>query len=179
MSHRTPKNAPPFLRLTLLKIESEQQSAQAQQNVFKLESLLSISCDIDDMSPELIPLISEQLLKEDHALDVSTSAILMKKGRHGFHICVLCECQQQFRVMARLLNHTTSFGCKVQNLERWSLEREIQKVDSPWGPVRVKVAKGTPSPKFHIEYEDVAKISREHQISQLHVVQTVQSLIKP
>lgn len=179
MSHRIPKNAPPFLRLTLLKLGNRSEPSQAQRDAFKLETLLNINCDIDDMSPELMPLICEQLLNEDKALDVSTSATLMKKGRHGFHVSVLCHSQQQFKVMERLLNHTSSFGCKVQNIERWSLERETRKIDSPWGPVRIKHAIGTPTPKYHIEYEDVAKICREHQVPQFHVLQTIQSHINP
>jgi uncharacterized protein (DUF111 family) len=59
------------------------------------------------------------------------------------------------------------------------LDRSTTTIKTQWGDIRVKVAIGTEHPKFHLEYEDVALLAREHQVPYDVIAQAVyQQLLK-
>lgn len=169
LSHRVPKQAPPFLRMSLLENESI--------GSHERECLMLISTNIDDMNPEYLPHITEMLFDKG-ALDVYSSHISMKKGRVGVELKVLCHPSLEKEMTDLLLLKTTTFGVRKQFVQRDSLKREFIQVETPWGKVRVKV--GTHSSgdlKHHIEYEDIKQISNLHNLAWQTVLSKVQSLI--
>lgn len=123
------------------------------------QRLVSLSCNLDDMTPEAIGFAQERLW-EAGALDVYTTSIYMKKNRPGVMLTCLCGPEQASELTHQLLRHTTTLGVRREDLTRTVLPRRMQTVHTPCGPVRVKVSAGKRKP----EYEDLARIARAQGI---------------
>src|SRR5262249_23922253 len=99
------------------------------------------------------------------ALDVFAMPVQMKKGRPGVQLTVLCAAENADSLETMLFAEATTFGVRRSACRRRKLARESQWVPSRWGPGVSKVGRHegkvvTASP----EYEDCAKIAREHGI---------------
>jgi len=116
-----------------------------------------IETNIDDMSPELVGHLTEQLL-ELGVLDVFTTPVSMKKGRPGILVTVLVDDRLEDKAQELLFNETTTFGVRSYEVERKTLERRTVKVMTPFGDVRVKVGlAGDRVCSVSPEYEDCRK----------------------
>jgi len=123
-----------------------------------------LSCNVDDMTAEEIGFAVEMLFKGG-ARDVYSIPIGMKKGRPGTLIQVICSVDDADRLAAELIRHTTTIGVRKADMGRYILERETETVRTPFGPVRVKKASGYGVDRQKYEYEDLAEIAREQDIS--------------
>ena len=65
----------------------------------------------------------------------------MKKNRPGTLLTVLCEVADVDRVADLILAHTTSFGVRIQEVQRRKLDREIVTVRTPAGEISVKIGR--------------------------------------
>ena len=126
--------------------------------------LLELQCYLDDMSGEEIGFAMERLL-EAGALDVWTTAIGMKKNRPGVMLSVLCRREQHDALLGCLFRHTTTLGVRELLCPRHSLGRSFREAETPWGAVRVKQAEGWNVRREKPEYEDLARIARENDLS--------------
>ena len=102
------------------------------------ESLVVIETNIDDMNPELYEPVQRHLF-DAGALDVWTTAIAMKKSRPGTLLQVLAAPAKESRLCALVLRETTTLGVRVYPVRRHVAERNVETIDTPYGPVRVKV----------------------------------------
>lgn len=144
-------NRPNALRIVL---------ADAMESALDTEPLVWLATDLDDMSAEHVASASERL-RELGALDVTTTAVQMKKGRMGVRLEVLTRPALARRLEDELFATTTTLGVRRTSVERRALRREQRTVDVLGHTVRVKVAtlpdggqRGKP------EYEDVQVVSR-------------------
>lgn len=128
------------------------------------EEIAELICNIDDMTPEAIA-FAQQLLMAEGALDVYTIPIGMKKGRPGILFTCMCRQSQIEKFISLIFKHTTTLGLRETVSRRHSLKREEQVVETPYGPVRTKKASGYGVARVKAEYEDMAKIARENQLS--------------
>lgn len=104
------------------------------------ERLWEVSANIDDMNPQLVPPLIEMLLRLG-ANDAWTVSATMKKGRPGIVLHALCDEQKRASVAQTILRETTTIGLRFQPVERTILDREIATVDTPHGPVEIKVGR--------------------------------------
>ena len=126
--------------------------------------LIALEANIDDMNPELYPYIIEKLL-DDGAIDAGLIPMVMKKGRPGAILHVLCEEGDRKSLSRIILKETTTFGLRYFPIERAMVEREIKKVKTKYGVVGVKVARYegdvvTVAP----EYSDCEKIAKRKKM---------------
>ena len=128
------------------------------------ERILSLACNLDDMTGEGIAFAMERLLAAG-ALDVYTLPIGMKKSRPGVMLCVLCREEQREDMVHLLLRHTTTLGVRETRHRRYTLSRSQDTVDSPWGPVARKLSQGWGVRRQKPEYEDLARIAREQNLT--------------
>jgi uncharacterized protein (TIGR00299 family) protein len=126
-SRETP-GSPNVLRL----IVGEEATAARGDRVVVLEA------EIDDMSPQLLAPVLERLLGAG-ALDAYYTPILMKKARPGTLVTVLSAPHRREPLEEILFRETTTLGVRRQEWDRTVLTRESRAVDTPYGPVRVKV----------------------------------------
>ncbi len=124
------------------------------------DEVSELTCHLDDMNPEDLPMVFERLMAAG-ALDVAAAPLIMKKGRPGLALTVLCPPALAEDMAALVLVQTTTLGLRLARLGRRILPREIFSLDSPWGPVRVKRARVGDGWRYHPEAEDVARICRE------------------
>ncbi len=133
--------APGMLRL----IEAEAQEFAGEVTVLRTT--------IDDMNPELYGWVTERLFKAG-ALDVFLTQIIMKKGRPGVLLTVLCESAARDALLEIVFRETTTLGVRVSREARSELERWTEKVDTAYGPMQVKRARlNDGSVKTSPEYE--------------------------
>ena len=123
-----------------------------------------LSTNIDDMNPEWLPPLLEQLMSAG-ALDAWMTPILMKKGRPAHTLSVLCESAAAERLRSSIYTHSTSLGVRQEQVARFSVARDLVRVATRWGDVRVKVAtlpggERRASPEF----ADCKQISERHHV---------------
>lgn len=123
-----------------------------------------LRCNLDDMTPEALAFACERL-EEAGALDVSVQPLMMKKGRSGQLLCVLCRREDADRLASLILCHTSAIGLRRFDCTRYTLQREIRTVDTALGPVRVKRSWGYGAEKEKYEYEDIAAAARANGLS--------------
>jgi len=130
-----------------------------------VEQLTVLSCNIDDMNPQWYePLM--KLLSEAAALDVWLTPVQMKKNRPGTKIEVLCRPDDSDNLRALLLRNTSTLGVRETSVARHSLPREVQTVQTEYGPVRVKIATlPDGSRKAAPEHDDCAARAEENHIT--------------
>ena len=122
------------------------------------DSVTELSCNVDDMNAEEISYAMTKLF-EGGALDVYTAPIGMKKGRPGTLIRVLCKIEDTEDIVKLIFKHTSTIGIRKAILDRYVLDRRIETIDSPCGPVRKKISTGYGITREKYEFDDVAKLA--------------------
>ena len=123
------------------------------------EAVTVLTCDVDDMSPEYLAAAAERARAEG-ALDATLLPTVMKKGRAGTRIEVLCRPADADRFEQLLLAETTSIGVRRVEMSRVALPRTEVVVDVLGHVARVKVAT-LPDGRSRAkpEFDDVQRIA--------------------
>lgn len=130
----------------------------------KKEQLVEMNCNLDDCTAEQIAFATEQLLARG-ALDAYTIAVGMKKSRPGILLSVLCRQSDQETMAELIFKYTSTLGIRVKPIERYTLERFVETVETALGPVRRKISAGYGVNREKWEYEDLARLARERKCS--------------
>ncbi len=133
------------------------------------ERVVELSCNLDDMSGEGIAFVCE-LLRENDALDVYTESIGMKKNRPGVKLVCMCRETDVDVLLPLILKHTTTWGVRKAEYERYTLDCSIKTVETEHGPVRIKTGEGYGITKSKPEYEDLAEIAKREKIALKEIV---------
>jgi len=123
-----------------------------------------LCCNLDDMTAEAVAFAQETLMAAG-ALDAYTVPIGMKKGRQGLQLWCMCREEQLETMKGLLFRHTTTWGMRSSRSQRFVLPRQIETVETPHGPIRIKYAEFDGIRKAKAEYEDLARIARETGMS--------------
>ena len=97
-----------------------------------------IDTNLDDTTPELIPYIIDSLLTAG-AYDAWVTPIVMKKGRPGFTLSVLCAPVKKWHMMEIMFRETTTLGLRVSSVERSIADRGWADVEVEGAIIRVKI----------------------------------------
>jgi uncharacterized protein (TIGR00299 family) protein len=125
------------------------------------ETLELLAADIDDMSGEYLASATE-LLREAGALDVTLLQTIMKKGRPGVRIEVLCRPEDAGRLEQLLLRESSTIGVRRTAVARMALARSEGSVEVFGHDVSVKtVHLPGGGERAKAEYEDVRRVARE------------------
>lgn len=141
------------------------------------ETVIELRCNIDDMSGEELGFCMERLL-EAGALDVWTQAIGMKKNRPAVMLCCLCHEEQKDALLRGIFENTSTLGVREEVMNRHSLVRYTQTLDTPLGTLRMKKAEGFGVSRQKIEYDDLAAIARREGISVREANEIAKKLIE-
>jgi pyridinium-3,5-bisthiocarboxylic acid mononucleotide nickel chelatase len=136
--------------------------------------VLLLECNLDDMTPEALGYALEQALMAG-ALDAWFTPVTMKKSRPAVVFSVLCRPEDGSALRRLLLHETTSLGVRWRRLQRETAERRGDQVLTPWGPVRrkLKILDGAVV-SIKPEYEDCARLAREHSVPLREVMSAAQ-----
>lgn len=128
------------------------------------EAVYRVEANIDDMSPELCEHAAE-VIAAAGALDVWWTPVAMKKSRPALLLSALAPPDALEPVLAAVLAETTSIGVRFDRVARRVLERALVTVDTPFGPIPVKVARqGDRALNAAPEYEACRAAARAHRV---------------
>jgi uncharacterized protein (DUF111 family) len=93
---------------------------------------------LDDLSPQVTAYVAEAALAKG-ALDVMLTPVIMKKGRPGTLLTVLCNPADSAALEQLILTETSTLGIRIRQDRRSCLDRTHTSVSTPYGNIRVKV----------------------------------------
>lgn len=128
------------------------------------DTVIGLSCNVDDMTGEEIGFAIERLLAYG-AKDAYTVPIGMKKNRPGVMLSVICAEQDLDEMVRTIFRYTTTIGIRKTVYERYVLTRRQEGVDTGCGPVRMKISQGYGVERVKPEYDDLERIAKERGIS--------------
>ncbi|MEX0331601.1 MAG: nickel pincer cofactor biosynthesis protein LarC [Puniceicoccaceae bacterium] len=127
--------------------------------------VIELATNLDDMSPEHVAFLVEELLKAG-ALDVWQTPATFKKGRMGCVLSILIQPGDRESITTILLEHSTTLGVRWRSWNRTILDREISEKETPLGKVRVKSAfLDGRLIRSKVEFDDLSRIARENNLS--------------
>lgn len=124
---RNPKGFPNALRLSVGEAEGG-----------RSEPVTVLETALDDLSPQVIAWVAESLLAAG-ALDVMLTPVVMKKGRPGTLLTVLCDAAKSESLTQMILRETSTLGVRMRQDRRRCLDRRHVHVQTAYGEIRVKV----------------------------------------
>ncbi len=131
-----------------------------------------LEAQVDDATGQALAFALEQVF-EAGALDAFIVPIIMKKGRPGQLLTVLCRQADVAVLESAIFAHTPTLGVRRRESRRTKLSRRRVAVETPYGTVHVKVAcRGEDTTKAWPEYEDCAAQARAHGVTLSEVQQT-------
>ncbi|QNI30302.1 nickel pincer cofactor biosynthesis protein LarC [Alloacidobacterium dinghuense] len=164
---RNPKDFPNVLRLSIGDSTGARKTSGERVSV--------LECAVDDATPQLLAHTMERVLEEG-ALDVMCAPVVMKKGRMGSLLTVLCRPDRREALEELLLRETTTLGLRVREEDRVILTRRFVEVETAYGAIRVKIgSRNGEDLNWMPEYEDCARAAREHGVPLKQVMQSVLS----
>ena len=125
------------------------------------DEVVLLECNLDDTTGEALGYVQGRLL-EAGALDAWFAPIYMKKSRPAVLLATLATPERAPELADIILRETTTLGVRWRRMGRYVAGRTMETVETPWGPVRVKVKRlggerlgGAP------EYDDCARLARD------------------
>ncbi len=128
------------------------------------DRVLELSCNVDDMTAEDLGFAMEVLLAAG-ALEVYTVPVGMKKSRPGTILSMLCREADRERLLQLMFRQTSTIGVRETICRRYTLTRHFERVETSYGEVQKKVSSGYGVTREKYEYEDLARIAREQNLS--------------
>jgi uncharacterized protein (TIGR00299 family) protein len=119
-----------------------------------------IETNVDDVTPEILATTIEKLL-ELGAEDAWITPIIMKKGRPGQEIKVLCSGGHLQSLQDLLLVSTGSLGCRIIQVDKIELARTFETITLHGETVNIKVGPYGSKP----EQKDLQRIAEKTNIS--------------
>ena len=125
------------------------------------DEVVELVCAMDDTTPEAAAFASE-ILFENGALDVYKTPIVMKKGRLGFELRCLARPEDAEKMAGLIFKHTTTIGLREYKTKRRVLKRATHTAKNG---VSVKTSEGYGVRKSKPEFDDLARVAIENEIS--------------
>jgi uncharacterized protein (TIGR00299 family) protein len=152
---RNPKDFPNVLRLAV----GETSDAKDLQTISVIETAL------DDLSPQVIAYVAEQILAAG-ALDVMLTPVVMKKGRPGTLLTVLTTPEKSGELAGLILRETTTLGVRIREEKRVCLERKHIPMATEFGEIRMKIGfSGADEWNAAPEFEDCKAAASHHGVA--------------
>jgi uncharacterized protein (TIGR00299 family) protein len=133
---RDPKGFPNVLRLSVGEASAASQAGHGHPH--DAETVTVLETALDDLSPQVLAHVAEIALQRG-ALDVMLTPVIMKKGRPGTLLTVLCNPGERAALERLLLTETSTLGIRVREDKRSCLDRTFTTVQTAYGPVKMKI----------------------------------------
>ena len=165
----------PAMRIERIGYGAGTRDLETQANILRLivgqtddtvdsDQVWMLETNLDDVSGEVIGHTTGRLM-DAGALDVYTTAIQMKKNRPAVMLSVICQTDDVFRLEEIIFQETTTLGIRRWPANRHKLHREACEVETPWGPVAGKLARGAGGAvRFSPEYDACRRVAAERQV---------------
>ncbi len=122
-----------------------------------------LESNVDDCPGEQLGFAQERLM-EAGALDACFLPAFMKKSRPAYLLQVICRKEDIQRLENVIFRQTTTIGIRRYPAQRTVLERSMERTDTPYGSIGVKVCRIGREERAYPEYEDVRARSLEYDV---------------
>lgn len=137
------------------------------------ETIAVIETNIDDLNPQIYGYLMDKLFAAG-ALDVYYTPIQMKKNRPGILVTILTNPANVDKISEIVFAETTTFGVRINQMQRQTLDRELITVQTQYGPIKVKVGKRNGKiVSFSPEYQDCMLAAEKYFVPIKDVYQAV------
>lgn len=161
-----PKGFPNVLRLNI------GESAQTAVADTAINTVTVLETALDDLNPQIVAHVTEQALQHG-ALDVMLTPVIMKKGRPGTLLTVLCDPEKSSHLERLLLRETSTLGIRIHQQQRSCLDRSHHTVSTDYGDIRIKVGSLREEElNANPEFEDCRAAAAAHNVPVKQVVQS-------
>ncbi len=125
-----------------------------------------IETQLDDLNAQVFGHLMERALAAG-ALDLFYTPVQMKKNRPGVLLTLLCAPEDRARMIELVFRETTTLGVRYREERREVLSREHVPVETPYGQIRIKVARVGDGPVINYapEFEDCRAAAERHQVA--------------
>jgi uncharacterized protein (DUF111 family) len=138
---------------------------------------LHLECNIDDMNPEFFEYISDRLFIAG-ASDVYLSNIMMKKGRPGILLNIICEAEKVESLKDIIFTESTSLGIRTFRFIKDTLARKFEKINTIYGDVTVKRSfYNETEVSCKPEYDDCRRIASQNGIPLKEVYNNIMAFL--
>jgi uncharacterized protein (TIGR00299 family) protein len=138
-----------------------------------------LEANIDDATGELAAAWIELLLAAG-AVDAWATPITMKKGRPALTISALAPIERADAVAHAMLRETTSLGVRRYDVSRAERPRRMERVETPYGTIPVKVAGGPfGPPQVKPEFDACVAAAHAHGVPVREVIRAATAATKP
>ena len=166
---RTTKGFPNVLRLSIG--DAAGATADAAPSQLGSEIVTVLETALDDLSPQVLAHVAEAALANG-ALDVMLTPVIMKKGRPGTLLTVLCNPSAGPALEQLLLRETTTLGIRIRQDRRSCLDRTHRTVATPYGDIRIKIGSlAGEALNAAPEFEDCRAAAARHRVAVKQVQQ--------
>lgn len=143
------------------------------------ESVAILEAEVDDLNPEVFSHLYHIFMAQPAVLDFFTTAIHMKKNRPGVLITLISRPDACNDLASLLLRESGSLGVRYRLQNRYVLPREERSLDTPWGPVRIKIAcMPDGSLRCKPEFEDCHALALQHHVPLVEVLAAANCLAR-
>ena len=163
---RNPKDFPNVLRLSIGEADNSEHSKHepSKHHAHESQTVTVLETALDDLSPQILAYVSETALAQG-ALDVMLTPVIMKKGRPGTLLTVLCNPSDSPALQQLILRETSTLGLRIRQDSRVCVDRHHAHVTTPYGDIRVKI--GTLNGQecnIAPEFEDCRTAATKHNV---------------
>jgi uncharacterized protein (TIGR00299 family) protein len=161
---RNSKEFPNVLRLSLGET-SETEAIGGRSHAANCETVTVMETALDDLSPQVLAYVAETALARG-ALDAMLTPVIMKKGRPGTVLTVLCNPADSAALERLILTETSTLGVRIRQERRSCLERKHIAVSTAYGEIRIKVGSlSDETMNAAPEYEDCRAAAAQHHVA--------------
>jgi uncharacterized protein (TIGR00299 family) protein len=161
---KDPKGRANALRIVIAEVATGQSG---------IDALTMLAADIDDMTGEYLAATADAL-RDAGALDVTLLQTVMKKGRPGVRIEVLCHPAEAGRLEELLLCESSTIGVRRSSITRRALPRAMREVEVFGHQVSLKsVLLPGGGERAKAEYEDIRRVAASTGRSTAEVLEAI------
>lgn len=183
----------PAMRIQRIGCGAGQKDLEHQANILRLlvgesveaagdgqrDQVWVLETNLDNLSGEVIGYCISRLW-DAGALDVTTTAIQMKKNRPGVTLTVLCRAEDVDAMETILFRETTTLGVRRWAADRRILARQPHSVETRFGTVEGKVGwLGDGTARFAPEFESCQGVAAARGVPLRDVYEAAQQAFDP
>jgi len=136
------------------------------------ETILVLETHLDDMNPEWYEPLMNSLFSAG-ALDVALAPLQMKKNRPGVRLTVVAPLAAKEGLLDRIFADSTTLGVRVMEMERVTARRWFETIDTPYGPLQVKVMEYGGRRRLLPEYEACRQLAAAQDVPLMEIYRLV------
>lgn len=151
---------PNLLRISLCK----PMASKGETQLYIMET------NIDDLSGEFLGMDFQEGLFEKGARDFHLAQVLMKKGRPGVMLSIICEEKNLSVIGEYIFENTSSIGIRYYPVERMILKRSEKEMESGFGKISFKESiLPSGKTKLKAEYDSLKRIAAREKMGMMEV----------